>query len=291
MIIGHKEQIEKIKTLISRKKLPQALLFTGPESVGKKKIAFWLLKTLNCEKGDLSPCEKCLSCKEIEEGVSADVFFISPEKKEIQLGQIEEVIRKISFKSTRGRFKGVIIDNAHLMNLQAQNALLKTLEEPPENTVIVLVTEYPDVILSTVLSRVFKINFSFVSKKEIESILNNKKVAALSFGCPGIAINYLRYPEKKREMEEIEKKARKMLKEDVVSRFALIKEAVEKKNTETFLFCWLKTVREEMFLQIEKRKKTEKERDAIKKIEEAIFLNQKTNINIQLIMEEVAVQV
>ncbi len=290
MIIGHKEQQEKIRSLFEKNEIPHALLFSGPGAVGKKTTAFWFLKMISCEGRD-KPCGECRSCYEIEENIHLDILQVFPEEKEIRLKQIEEIIERISYKGAKSCYKGVVIDEAHLMNVQSQNALLKTLEEPSKDTVIILVTEHPYSLLPTILSRMFEIKFSLVSEKEIGKSLKSNEIADLSFGKPGLAINYLQFPEKKKRAENLKKEMNGMFEKDFSFRFSLIKKATDEEKGEEFLECLLKAMQIEMHKRIKEKKETKDFLQAIKEAEEAIFLLSKTNINVRLALEKIAIKI
>ncbi len=290
MIIGHKQQQKKLKTLFEKEQIPHALLFSGPGSVGKKTVAKRFLKMINCE-GQNPPCDYCRNCHEINEKIHADVMEVYPQGKEIHIKQIEEAIERTSYKGIKARFKGIVIDKAHLMNLQAQNALLKTLEEPSKNTVIILVSEYPYSLLSTVLSRVFTFKFFLVPEKEIFQFVKDHEIVKMSFGKPGKAIEYLNSSEKKIGAENEKKEVEKIMEENIAVRLSVIKKVVEEGREEDFLDCWLKAAEEKMINELRKKRKTENYCRVIKEIEEAIFLYSKTNTNSRLLLEKIAVKI
>ncbi len=290
MIIGHRQQIDKLNILFKKKCIPHALLFSGPNKVGKRTVAVWFLKMINCLESN-SPCGECKSCREINEGVHFDMLYVAPEKKEIHLKQIEDVIEKISFKGIKANFKGIIIDSAHLMNVQAQNSLLKILEEPPGNTVIILISEYPRTLLSTITSRTSEIKFSFVSEEEMKKEIESDKIVSLSLGKPGLAIEYINYPERKEIIERERREAEEMFKNDLSSRFSMIKEIVKEERSEEFLNSLLKITEEKMKLRLEERKSAKIYQELIKEIEKVIFLHSKTNINKQIALEKIVISI
>jgi len=121
MIIGHQKQWEFLKFLVKIKKIPHALLFVGPEKIGKKTLALEFAS---------------LILKQSLRG-HPDFVFLEPINGEIKISQIRELILRLSLKKSSAPFKIVIIDNAHLMNFQAQNCFLKTLEEPKGESVLI----------------------------------------------------------------------------------------------------------------------------------------------------------
>jgi DNA polymerase III delta prime subunit len=275
MIIGHKEQQRKLKMFAEKGNAPHAFLFSGPEKIGKKAVAYWFLKQLNGE----------------HQGVNPDVIEISPEKKEIQASQIEEVIEKVSFKAVSSKFKGVVIDQAHLMNNVSQNKLLKTLEEPPAQTIIILISDYPRMIIPTIISRVFEMSFYPVSEKEISESINDEDAVKLSLGRPGLALDYVADPEKKKQVKELEKETRSVLEKDLASRFSLIKKITKEERTTEFLERLLKILEEKMIVKMRNKEDSTKYREAVKETEEIIYLHKKTNTKIELAMENIIVKI
>jgi DNA polymerase III delta prime subunit len=278
MIIGHKEQQTRLKALIKKGSTPHAFLFSGPEKIGKRTVAYWFLRQLNGEKGESS-----LSYG----GVHPDIMEVSPEKKEIQVSQIEEVIEKVSFKAVSSEFKGVVIDQAHLMNISAQNTLLKTLEEPPLKTVIILISEYPRMIIPTITSRVFEINFRLVNEKEIKKGVDDEEAVRLSLGRPGSALEYVSDPEKKKQLKDLEQETRTVLEKDLASRFSLIKKIAKEERSVEFLECLLRILEEKMIEKMKNKEDSERYREAVKEAEEVIYLYKKTNTKIELAMENI----
>ncbi len=288
MIIGHKKQIQRLQALHKRGQIPHSLLFSGPEGTGKKVVANWFLKMINCLKE--ASCGICDNCRAIEENVHPDVFRVAPQGKEIHLGQVEEMMERISHKGVKARLKGVLIDNAHLMNLQAQNSLLKVLEEPPQDTLIILITEYPRVLLPTITSRTFCFKFSFVPQEEIAESLSDKEAAFLSVGRPGLAIKCKNCSREKERMESRKEEAKKVVEGDISERFSTIKKVIKEERTEEFLSHLLRITKDGMKRSLEEGKCTDSHREVIKEIERTLFLYSKTNINKQLALERIAIK-
>jgi DNA polymerase III subunit delta' len=290
MIIGHKAQQKKLKVLYKKNCMPHAFLFSGPENLGKRFIALWFLKMINCE-GKSAPCFNCRSCYEIEEKIHPDVLQITSEEKEIKIKQVQEVAEKISYKAVKAKFKGILIDDAHLMNHQAQNALLKTIEEPTPNTLIILVTSYPYILLPTILSRVFEMKFYFVSEKEVAEKIKNKDIAKISFGRPGRAVSYLNFPEKLKEAEKTKKEVRDVLEKDLSSRFLKIKKIIDEERGEEFLNYLLEILEEKIANGIKEKKDLGTHINIVKEIEKTIFFSVKTNINLRLALEKIIIKI
>lgn len=161
-IIGHEFQKEALLRASREGRVSHAYLFFGPDGIGKKLMAIEFGKILNClrENSNGGHCD-CNSCKKIEKGIHPDVFLVEHKGvKDIKVDQIrEEVEDRLFFKPFEGRFKLAIVDDAHRMNPSAQNAFLKTLEEPPSDSVIVLISSQLQALLPTIRSRCQLIEF------------------------------------------------------------------------------------------------------------------------------------
>ena len=167
-VIGHETTINKLKEMVEKNRLPHALIFSGKEAIGKKRVALILASMLLCEKK--SACMKCSICKRIVKLYHPDVILVTPAKESISIFQIRELQQWSSLKPMEANIKLAIIDDAHLMTVQAANAFLKTLEEPPLGTHFILITHALNRLPSTILSRCLILNFKALNKKEIEKI-------------------------------------------------------------------------------------------------------------------------
>jgi DNA polymerase-3 subunit delta' len=197
-IIGQDEAIHLIRKALARNRVPQAYLFTGPEGIGKKLTALTLAKALNCLVVSDDACETCKACYKINKGCHPDVAIIEAEGQFIKIDQIRELQKQVGYKPFEGRKKVSILNNAEKLNLEAANALLKTLEEPPPDTVFILVSSSPGALLPTIVSRCQSVRFSPLGLQRTEQFLVEKGVAtgpkahllaALSEGRPGRALN------------------------------------------------------------------------------------------------------
>jgi DNA polymerase-3 subunit delta' len=207
-IIGHDFQKEALKRSALDNRVSHSYLFSGPDGVGKKLLAVEFAKILNCsnlgrqvttKKKITNECE-CVSCKKIKKGIHPDVFIIEYGGiKDIKVDQIrEEVEERLYFKPFEGRFKVAIVDEAHRMNLNAQNAFLKTLEEPPSDSVIILITSQPQALLPTIRSRCQLFEFRPLSQELVVEEIKKRRelsldesilVARLSAGSLGKALS------------------------------------------------------------------------------------------------------
>ena len=178
-IFGQDKPKQIIKKAVQGNSLTYAYLFYGQESIGKKKVAIELAKSLNCIssiKGD--PCDKCSSCQKIESRIHPDFFFVEPLKNTpavrepiIKIEAIRELQRKLSYHPYESKVKIAIIDDVDRMNLQAANSFLKTLEEPPSKTILILISSHPFKLLPTIISRCQRIQFQPLNPENIKKIL------------------------------------------------------------------------------------------------------------------------
>ena len=142
-IQGHASHIERLKERIRKGNVPHALLFTGPRGVGKRKVALSLAQAIVCARFPQSPCGTCPACEKMSRGSLLDVIQIVPEGKSqtIKIEAIRTVRKTVMLKPFEARAQVVIIEEANAMNPDAQNALLKILEEPPPKVHFVLLTQ------------------------------------------------------------------------------------------------------------------------------------------------------
>ena len=179
-LIGHDRPLESLRSALAHQRLHHAYLFAGPEGVGKRTVALALARAIHCSEANGDFCGRCTPCVSITDGNHADVRLIVtlPGKKEIGIQQIREMERELRYRSFGGKRKIAIIDPAALMNVPAQNALLKTLEEPPQNSLIILITPNAGALLPTLRSRCLPLSFAPVSRAQIASFLQRQHRAA-----------------------------------------------------------------------------------------------------------------
>ena len=176
-IIGHEQIIEHLVHAIDSDKVNHAYIFNGPDKSGKRMLAEAFAQTLQCEKKESSACMSCKSCRQMMDHNHPDVIYVSHEKPNtISVEDIrKQVNNDIVIKPYSGPYKIYIIDEAEKMNVQAQNALLKTMEEPPEYAVILLLTTNAELFLQTIRSRCITLNLKAVKDETIKSFLMQKK--------------------------------------------------------------------------------------------------------------------
>ncbi|MCX6789047.1 MAG: DNA polymerase III subunit delta' [Candidatus Gribaldobacteria bacterium] len=199
MLIGHQIQWGFLKKITASGQAPHALLFSGQNNLGKKKVALEFIKLLNCQnkQGD-ELCGQCFSCVNFENQRHPDLLVINPNSKEIKIDQIRDLQKFLSYSNQMAEIKAVIIDEAHSLNQEAQSCLLKCLEEPSFGAMIILITSQPEELFATIRSRCEEIKFYPLAKEVIKEGLfaqqNNLRLAEiidLADGRPGLAISFL----------------------------------------------------------------------------------------------------
>lgn len=174
-IIGQDKVINFLKLSRENDKLASSYLFIGPEGVGKTLVAREFAKLLNCENDKLETCDSCLSCIKIDNNNHPDIHWLEKDNSgNIKIEDIRKLKEGINFKPYEAKKKVFVIKEAHSMTAEAANALLKTLEEPPKDSIIILTTSSLEKLFSTVISRCQKIFFSSINVDELKSILEKK---------------------------------------------------------------------------------------------------------------------
>jgi DNA polymerase III subunit delta' len=276
-ILGHEKNIRNLERLVENKNLAHAYIFSGPESVGKFQVAFEFANKLIGNE---------------EESVNPDILVLRPEtedkkgvlrKKDIKIESVRELEHNLSLSSYFGGYKVAIIDDADRLTRSAQNALLKTLEEPPEKAIVILVVQNKEKIIPTIISRCQEIKFNLVSEKEIRKIIPKdnfqaEQVVFWSMNRPGLAKKLLDNPEELLDRKEELKFFKDFFSLSINEQFVIAENI--SKNTEKLekkLQIWTIILRKEphfsKFFMIEK-------------IEESLKNIRETNANPRLVMEK-----
>lgn len=205
-IIGQRSAIKILQEQLEAGRINHAYLFTGKEGVGKKNLAWEFAKALICKGKKLDSCDSCVDCQRIDHFNHPDVRIIAigENSKQIKIDQIREFQKEIVYKPYESNWKVYIIDQADRMTTQAANSILKTLEEPPEYAVIILLAEEISQLLTTVISRCQQIKLQNISRAMIENYLvaheiEEKKaglISRLAEGSLGKALNLVKKEEK-----------------------------------------------------------------------------------------------
>jgi DNA polymerase-3 subunit delta' len=199
---GHESLIEAFDRVVRRGRLAHAYLFAGPSGVGKRLFAHELARALLCEGKPgprLEACDRCPSCAQVDAGSHPDFFVAArPEENvEFPIAVVQQLCRDLSLKPARGRRKIAIVDDADDFNAESANCFLKTLEEPPPNSLLILIGTSSDLQLPTIVSRCQVIHFAPLSENIVADLLRKEgledpaliqRVAQLSDGSLGQAL-------------------------------------------------------------------------------------------------------
>lgn len=166
-VAGQEHIITTLKHAVEENKIAHAYLFCGPRGTGKTTIAKLLAKAVNCT-GSPKPCDQCENCQQITLGTHPDVIEIDAASNN-GVDEIRDLIEKVKYAPTQGKYKVYIVDEFHMMSPSASNALLKTLEEPPTHVIFIFATTEPHKILPTIISRCQRFDFTKLSVPDIVS--------------------------------------------------------------------------------------------------------------------------
>ncbi len=298
-IVGHQRQRDLLSMMAASGDIPHAMIFEGPSRIGKKTLALNFVSLLFCETRNA--CGLCRSCSDIIKGSHPDLMMIAPQEREIQISQIRALAETFSLKPYSTRIKAAIINDAHLMNKDSQNSILKLLEEPTGDSVMVLVTDHPELLLPTVRSRSRRIAFFPVGDNEIETFLREQRckddlveeIRLFSFGRPGLAFNFLSDPSGiKRRRERVEELI------SVVSvnapfrkRLNYARELAEDSvNTKEVLEIWLSYFRALMKKKAEEGRSLSAIKHSLEIVDESIQLISTTNVNKRMVLEKLMME-
>jgi DNA polymerase III subunit delta' len=173
-ILGHEKPLNIINSYIERSCFFGGYIFSGPEGIGKKTVAKLVAQKLNCTAREEKPCGSCSSCLKIDHLQHPDLHIIENDAAQIKIEDIRSLQKEVSFRPYEGVMKVFIIDDAHRLNPDAANSLLKVLEEPPKGSLIILITHKPQNIFKTILSRCKVIKFSPLVRIALEDVLIKK---------------------------------------------------------------------------------------------------------------------
>ena len=171
-VVGQEVTVRTIQNAIKTNQVGHAYLFCGPRGTGKTTMARLLAKAVNCENPENAPCEQCANCKAAIEGTHPDIIEINA-ANETHVEDIRDLIERSKLAPMMGKHKVYIIDEVHQLSSAASSALLKTLEEPPENVIFILATTDPQKLLPTIISRCQQFNFFKIRTDQIQNHLLN----------------------------------------------------------------------------------------------------------------------
>ena len=214
-----------LKQALITNKIAPAYLFCGPRGTGKTSSARIFAKSLNCQKYSnpcKSPCNTCELCKSINIGIALDIIEIDAASN-TGVENIREIIERANFAPTQARWKVYVIDECHMLSTAASNALLKTIEEPPERVVFILATTNPERVLTTIQSRCQKFNFKRINSEHIYShLLEISNKESINFEDEGLRLIAKRSNGGMRDAQRL------------LDQLSLIPNGITKRNAEEF---------------------------------------------------------
>lgn len=272
-VMGQSRAVSFLQQSLERHILAHAYLFVGPRHVGKMALALNLAQALNCEAAE-SPCGACISCEKIAEGRHADVQIVGlahdggsadvKSRAEIGIDQIREMQHSSNLPPFEGRCKVFIIDGAEFMSGEAANCLLKTLEEPADNVVYILLTADDELLPATVVSRCQRLELTAATIGEIEGTLRGRwgvdepearLLARLSHGCLGWALSAVSGDNRLVQRAEEIERLLTVVNADYEERFACVAQLValfnkNRESVQEVLDLWLDWWRDLMLIAV-----------------------------------------
>ncbi len=197
-IFGHKNQLKFLQDTLRQGRLANTYLFYGPSGLGKKMVADHFAQSLFCQAKTAKPCGECQNCRLINRRTFLDLYKLG-HNQDLSIDNVRDFLHSLSLSQVSGEKKLAIIYGVHNINLFSANALLKTLEEPPKNTTIILIADSIVDLPATVISRAQLLKFQSLSRSDMEAWLDNydfsqaekETIINLSFGKPGVALKIM----------------------------------------------------------------------------------------------------
>ena len=174
-VLGQSRAMEQLGLILANGRIPSAMIFLGPHNVGKRTTALMVAKALNCVRADGNCCDLCPPCRKIDESVHPDVLVVEPDGQFIKIAQVREISDRLGLIPFEARKRVVVLAQAEKMNPEAANAFLKTLEEPPGNTLIILCAHHPNKLPDTIISRCLPVRFGRLPDSVIGSLIDQEE--------------------------------------------------------------------------------------------------------------------
>ncbi len=171
-IFGHEPIKQRLEFAFQNDHIPSGYLFIGPSGIGKSTLTKEFAQMMNCRTKDI--CHQCENCRMFDNGSHPDFHLIKPSGQDIRIAQIHQLIDQLSFKPAYAKKRVVLVKNAHRLNQESANSFLKILEEPPLDTLIILMTHDENLLLETILSRCQKILFSPLTRLQLKNAITDK---------------------------------------------------------------------------------------------------------------------
>ena len=189
-IIGQQKAIGFLRRILSSGRIPSALLFLGPADAGKRSTALQLAKALNCRAVPGEGCDQCPTCRKIDAGVHPDVEVIEADGRFIKIDQVRGLAGRLALIPFEASRRVIVIAGAEKMNIQSANAFLKTLEEPPEDTLLVLTAVTVADLLETVVSRCLPVRFAPLGEETVRAVFAGREGVSGEDGLAGEELEF-----------------------------------------------------------------------------------------------------
>ncbi len=262
-ILGHEWAVDLLRKNLSNGRLRHAYLFCGPPGIGRRTLALKLAQSINCEQGEKAsnPCGRCITCRQIEKMQHPDLTIVQAEQigGNLKVQQIRELQHSLSLSPYASRYRVALILRFEEANPSAANALLKTLEEPPEHVVLMLTAREPEGLLPTIVSRCELIRLRTLPLETISVGLQTRYgisqeradfLAHISGGRPGLSLQYLQDPSLLKKRQSYLEDLVHLLSSDRVKRFAYADQLAKgKESTVDILQAWSSFWRDVLLLQ------------------------------------------
>ena len=262
-LIGHEWAVRLLKQHIADKRVRHAYLFVGPGSIGKRTLAMRFAQALSCERADPlgELCGECRACRLISDGIFPDLDILAPDPT-IQVDDVRGLQRRLALSPYEGPWRIALLEDFHNASISAANAMLKTLEEPPDQVVLLLTAVAQEQLLPTVVSRCEVVRLRGVASSTILGELEDREVeaersqmlATLSEGRPGRAIRWESDPDLLERRSEALDQLREAMRADIGGRFALAEQivgrgklVVQRRRVRTALEAWLSIWRDLLY--------------------------------------------
>lgn len=300
--IGHQKQLIQIEKEIENNSIAHAYLFSGPKNVGKFRIARMFANILQCSN---NLCHQCADCQLIQRGSHPDTIMMSDEGDTIKIDQVRDLIHKTNLTS-QGNRRIIVIENIERMPMEAQNSFLKTLEEPPGDTIFLLTSARVSQVLPTIKSRTRRYCFYNTEDDVIKKYLKEKfgessdieEIVQIAQGRPGFAIQLMNSPAVLTEQRNMYNQLDFFLKKnDIARKFTLVEDLdKDTKQLETFFDAFSRYLRKQLYVYLSQDDHSLKLRYSLKEIVELFESLEKTrylidrNTNKKLALENFFLQ-
>lgn len=301
-IVGHQQQLERLENEIKTGNIAHAYLFSGARQGGKFSIAKTFAAILQCPN---NYCKTCDTCRQVQAGRHSDTLIMEDDGESIKIDEVRELIRKTNL-THQGRYRVVVLENIERMAAEAQNSFLKTLEEPPSDTIFLLTTSQLDAILLTIQSRVRHYHFSTIDDRALAEYLQATfgsrpemdEAISMAQGRPGLAITLMKDPNAFSHQKNLYRQIETFLSKNNLAQKFSFAETLEKnpEDLERFLDAFTRYLRKLILDYTVQPRHPLKERFDLRALTKLFDVLEKTryfikrNVNKKLALENLLIQ-